>query len=293
MIVIDQSDDNATGQRLGAIPHQGELRYHRTRSRGVGPALQEGFEAARSPYILRTDDDCEVSPDWAAAMAKSLRDRHDVGVVFSNVVAAPFDPTTGYTPICERHQDEVIRSAFGTLRRRGLGAGVAYRREALEDIGGFDASLGPGCPLGATDDWDIELRVLLRNWLVFHNSAVEVVHHGYRSFAEGKIHARRDWYGIGALFAKLIRAGHPSVIPAAAWQLVAYGILPPINDVIHLRRPRGIGRVAAFFRGFGAALRVRIDRRTMRFVGLQTPDGPIESGDASGHQPKSLPEVHG
>ena len=108
--------------------------------------------------------------------------------------------------------------------------------------------------------------MLLRHWRVFHTSGVEVVHHGFRTFAEGKVHARRDWYGIGALFAKLIRSGRVSVVPVAAWQLFVHGLLPPAKDVLHLRRPRGIGRITAFFRGFGVALRAPIDRRTMLFV---------------------------
>jgi GT2 family glycosyltransferase len=266
VIVIDQSDGDETRERLESLGADGALRYHRSRRRGVGPALTEGLRVARAAYILRTDDDCTVRPDWAAGMVRALQARPGVGLVFSNVVAAPFDASAGYTPECVRDRDEMIRTVFGTLRHRGLGAAVAFRRDALEEIGGFDPALGPGTPHPAGEDWDVELRMLLRNWHVYHASEIEVVHFGFRSFSDGKVHARRDWFGIGALFAKLIRCGRLSVVPVAVWQLLAYGVAPPLNDLAHFRRPRGIGRITAFFGGFAAALRVPIDRHTMRFI---------------------------
>jgi GT2 family glycosyltransferase len=291
VIVVDQSDDNESHERLGSIPHGGRLRYYRSRTKGVGSALREGARLARSAYILRTDDDCEVGPDWAAGMLDALVEHPDVGLVFSNVVGAPCDLRTGYIPASERDHDELITSVFGTIKHRGLGASAAYRREALFDVGGNDAALGAGSRFKASDDWDLELRMLLRNWRVLHITDVEVVHYGFRSFAEGRVHSRRDWHGIGAMFCKLIRAGHPSMAVLASRQFAMYAVLPPINDALHLRRPRGIGRVTAFCQGFTAALRAPIDRRTMRFV---QPDVliPVDGcGHVSGRQTSALPNV--
>jgi glycosyltransferase involved in cell wall biosynthesis len=291
VIVVDQSDDDESRARLAAIPHGGRLRYHRSRTKGVGSALREGARLARSAYILRTDDDCEVMPDWAAGMLDALVRHPDVGLVFSNVVGAPCDRQTGYIPTCERDHDELITSVFRTIKHRGLGAAAAYRREALFDVGGNDAALGAGSLFKASDDWDLELRMLLKRWHVLHITDVEVLHYGFRNFAEGRAHSRRDWHGIGAMFCKLIRAGHPSMTVLASRQFVVHALLPPINDALHLRRPRGIGRVTAFCRGFAAALRTPIDRRTMRFVQPEVLIPADGFGDVSGRHPSPLPNV--
>ncbi len=291
VVIVDQSDDDETRRQLQAMPHDARVRYLRSHARGVGAALREGSRLARSGYILRTDDDCEVRPAWAAGMADSLRRHPDVGMVFSNVVAGPYDPRSGYIPACVRHHDELITSVFRTIKHRGLGAGAAYRREALFDVGGSDGALGAGSVFKASDDWDLELRMLLRKWHIFHTVDVEVVHHGYRTFAEGRIHSRRDWHGIGAMFSKLIRAGHPTMVVLAARQFFVYAVFPPLSDALRLRRPRGIGRVTAFCRGFAVALDTPIDRRTMRFVRPEVIDLTDGSGDVSSRESSALPTV--
>jgi glycosyltransferase involved in cell wall biosynthesis len=266
IIVVDQSDDEESAEVVKRLGQNGDVRYHRSETVGLGAALGEGIELARSPYIVRTDDDCEAPPGWVAAMADALRQRPNVGVVFSNVEAAPFDPTTGYIPDCHQDHSHLVRSILATYRWRGLGSGMAFRREAAIQIGGFDCALGPGARFGSCEDWDLEVRLLARRWWAFYAADIEIVHHGYRSFAQGREHARRDWMGIGAMFGKLVRAGHLSALPLAAWELGVNAVLPPLTDLLHLRAPRGVGRIRAFGIGFASGIRMRVDRRTIRFV---------------------------
>jgi glycosyltransferase involved in cell wall biosynthesis len=265
LVVVDQSNGDATRRLIDGIDDC-RVRYHRSNTRGLGAALARGVAVARSQFIVRIDDDCEVEPYWVAQMAKSLRDHAAAGMVCSNVVAAPFDAAAGYVPTLERNADHLTRSILGTARLHGLGAGVAYRRDALDGIGGFDPALGSGSQFRSSEDWDTQLRMLLRGWFVFHDASLEVTHHGFRSFADGREHARNSWFGIGAMFSKLVRVGPPSLWLLATWKFAADAVVPPFLDVLHLHRPRGIGRVRAFCRGFVLAFRVPVDRKTMRFV---------------------------
>ena len=278
LVIVDQSDGDESERVVEAF-HDPRLRYHHSETRGLGEALARGFVVARSEFIVRIDDDCEVDRQWVASMVDSLRANAKAGMVCSNVVAAPFDATAGYVPTSERDTDHLTRSIFGTARLHGLGAGVAYRRSALEDIGGFDLALGSGSQFRSCEDWDTQLRMLLRGWFVFHDSSVEVRHHGFRSFEEGREHSRNSWYGIGAMFAKLVRVGPPSVWLLASWKFAADAVVPPFMDVLHLHRPRGIARVRAFCRGFLLAIRVPVDRKTMRFVTRSDATAHNTSGD--------------
>src|SRR5262249_56505037 len=98
--------------------------------------------------------------------------------------------------------------------------------------------------------------------------------------------------GRGALCGRLIRGGRRRVIPAAAWQLGAHGLLPPMNDIVHFRRPRGVGRITAFCEGFAVALRTPVDRRKMRFLEPKTPVEPSGQRDVSDNESRSLADVH-
>jgi hypothetical protein len=220
---------------------------------------------ARSGIVVCTDDDCEAPPDWVAGMAAVLRQRPDVGAVFSNVLAGPHDPAAGYIPHFEPESDRLLRSVLASRYMRGLGAGMAVRRDAVLGVGGMDESLGPGARFPSADESDIASRMLLRGWSVFQTTQVAIVHHGFRSLAEGREHGRRDWGASGAAMGKLVRAGHLSVMVLALWTFGSFAILPPMNDVLHLRRPRGLGKIVSFCKGFGAGMASPVDRRTMTF----------------------------
>jgi hypothetical protein len=266
LIVIDQSDEGRRDETRLLLPDDGRLRYVPSRTRGLGAGLDEGLSLATWPVIVHTDDDCVVSPEWVLGMAMTLEDHPRAGLVFCNVVAAPYDPSEGYVPTYEVGRTRILRSVLATCLGRGLGAGMAFRQSAVREVGGVDAMMGAGSRFHSCEDWDIELRMLLSGWEVVHTPEVSVVHHGFRTFAEGRDHAMRDWFGIGACMAKLARAGHPSALVIAAWQLGVYGVLPPLGDVIRLRRPRGLQRVVSFCRGFAVGLVSPVDPARLRFA---------------------------
>jgi len=265
LIIVDQSDGSETERLLGTLGPNPHLRYVRGRTRGLGAGLDEGLRLARSSLVIHTDDDCVVAPDWVAGMARALNDRPAVALVFCNVLAAPHDPDLGYVPAYERHATRVIRSPLATCRGRGLGAGMGFRRDAILSIGGVDVMMGAGSKFCSGEDLDIELRLLFKGWRVLQTADFTVVHHGFRTFEEGRGHAIRDWIGLGACLGKLIRAGHPSVLLIAAWELGAHAALPLLMDLCHLRRPRGIQRIVSFFRGFARGLAAPVERSTMCF----------------------------
>jgi GT2 family glycosyltransferase len=266
LVVIDQSDGGDTALALTGQTSRGLVRVVRSQTRGVGAALNEGLSLARAPIVIRTDDDCEVDPGWIAGMAALFDNRPNVAMAFCNVVAAPHDDRAGYVPGYVRNRNRLLRSPIDTLSGLGMGAGVAFRRDALVAIGGFDAKMGPGSPFQSGDDWDVELRALLKGWQVLHTADLAVVHHGFRTFAEGRQHARRDWFGIGACYGKLARTRRPSMWLLGAWELGANAILPPLTDVAHLRRPRGFQRIAGFCQGYATGLTAPIDKQTYRFA---------------------------
>jgi hypothetical protein len=198
-------------------------------------------------------------------MAATLAAHPDVALVFSNVVPPSYDRQLGYVPAYERTTDRLVRSIGATCWGRGLGAGMALRRDVVLDIGGFDEEIGPGARFRSGDDWDLELRLLLKGWYVYETANLWVLHHGFRTYAEGRRHSSLCWYGMGTVVAKPVRAGHPQAFGIAAWQLLANAAAPAMVDLVHLRRPRGLGRIWAFSRGFTRGLLTRVDRIDLKY----------------------------
>lgn len=266
LIVMDQSEGTESEQALAGFAGDPRLRYTRTRARGKGASLNEGLRLARGAVVACTDDDCVASPEWPRAMATAMESQPKAAIVFCNVLPEPHDPAEGYVPAYERRRDRVLRSVADARAGLGLGAGMALRREAILALGGFDELFGPGSRFGSGDDWDISLRALLNGWEVYQVANLSVLHHGFRSWSEGRVHAHRDWVAIGALCAKPIRAGDFRALTFAAWLFTVQALWPPVRDVLRLRRPRGLARITGFARGFIAGLRTPVDRRTLVFA---------------------------
>jgi hypothetical protein len=100
---------------------------------------------------------------------------------------------------------------------------------------------------------------------VYETADLAVIHHGFRTLKEGRAHAHRDWFAIGGVCAKPLRAGFMSAAVVALWYVAAYVVWPVFEDLFRLRRPRGLSRITGFIGGFAQGIRTPVDRKTLLF----------------------------
>jgi hypothetical protein len=95
----------------------------------------------------------------------------------------------------------------------GAGANMAFRREALAGIGGFDVALGAGTPALACEDTLALTMVLLAGHRIAYEPAALMRHH-HRLDVDG-LGRQLEGYGVGltAYYAALLRH-RPGVLPA-------------------------------------------------------------------------------
>lgn len=265
LIVVDQSDDDSTERILSGPEFTGHVQYVRSATRGKGAAMNEGIRLATSPFIVCTDDDCEAPPGWVEGMAELLVGADRVAVAFCRVEAPPHDRSAGYVPVYLPARRRLMRSALATCAHRGIGAGMVLRRAAVLELGGMDESLGPGARFPSGDDWDFEVRALLKGWHALETPDLAITHHGFRTYAQGRAHTRRDWLALGGVAAKPMRAGHPVALLMALYVVVIDAVLPMARDLLRLRKPSGAQRIIAFCRGYVRGLRTPVDRATLRY----------------------------
>jgi glycosyltransferase involved in cell wall biosynthesis len=265
LIVVDQSDDDSTRDALRQFDGDGRLRYVRSSGRGVGLSRNEAAAAARGPIIAYTDDDCEVPPRWLRDVRDAFADPR-VGIVFSSVIAAPFDYTAGTTPATGYARTQVFRSNLAYSRTSGMGAGLSIRRGCLDAVSGFDRMLGPGSPLYSGEDLDIGIRALLRGWSVMEAPSIGVVHHGFRDLDAYRHLLARDWAAAGAVQAKFVKAGRLSILPRVAYDLVYRIGWQGLSPLLRGKKPTGVRKAAAFGRGFWKGLRTPVDPASLHFI---------------------------
>lgn len=270
VVVIDQSADRLTAEAFEPLTVDSRVHYVRSAERGKGAALNAGLAAARTDIVACTDDDCLTPANWLDSMAAAFEGRANVAVTFGAVSPVPHDPSRGYVPSYEPKEDRIVTSILQKASARGIGACMGLRRSAVLELGGFDPAFGPGGTFGSGDDWDIAARALIAGYAVYETASVRVTHDGFRTLEEGRSHARRDWYAIGAVCAKPLRAGHPKAAVVAAQVFLGDALWPPVRDMLHRRRPLGITRIFAFVAGFTRGLRTPVHRNTLVFHSRRT-----------------------
>lgn len=273
VIVVDQSDGDHTERALAALRADERLRYIHSDRPGKTRAMNQAIELARGRVVLFTDDDCELPPDWASTMVRSFDADPRIGVVFCSVVAGDHDPTGGFVPVFIVDQDHIFRTPWRVARPE-MGAGMALRSSMLRELGGFDEAMGPGGRFPSADDTDVAFRALRAGWHVTNTAATAVIHHGFRTNEDGAELTRRDWFALGGVCGKAIRCRAWAIAPMAVYLPVYLGIVRPLVEAVRSRsRPRGLGRVLHFARGFGEAVRADVDPKMMTFVTVGSAPG--------------------
>lgn len=142
VVVDDASTDDTAAvlERLHAATSLDLGVVHRAVNGGPAVARNDGIAAARGRLVAFTDDDCVPSPGWLQALVDAMGDGH-------RVVVGRTEPDPGAV---EGPFSRTLRMHDATFLQT---ANVLYRREALDAVGGFDASLRTG------EDTDLGLRV--------------------------------------------------------------------------------------------------------------------------------------
>jgi len=264
VVVVDQSASDETAEAVRRLAGDDpRVTYMRSNTVGSGVAHNIAVANARGPIVSFTDDDCEVCPDRLRLFARHFAENPDVGQIFGAVYAGPHDASASFVPDYPVPHFKRVTNPWLKWRERGIGANMAFRKEALEAAGPFDEVLGPGAPLYACLDGDMTYRVLRAGYTVLNVPDAYVIHHGFRPWAEGQRMMRRVGMGVGAAYMKHLRLGDLAVLPT----LVAEGLRCIAWQRLLLARWRHVGfaRFYGYLKGMAASFQYGIDRDTRTY----------------------------
>jgi GT2 family glycosyltransferase len=276
--IVDQSEDDTT--EAAVAPHlraDPRVRYLRSRSRGSNLARDAGVAAGHAPYILFTDDDCRVEPGWVTAMASELSHR-ETSAVFGRVVPeddvqAGLPPAEAVSPAVRLAvKDFPCRQEYAGNRFRldfGHGANMGLRRDAYEEVGGFDLLLGTGGPLRAWPERDLGYRILSRGGRIVYTPEAVVHHRQWRSWNEVRRTFRNYAFGTGAVAGKYLRAGDWGGAYVLLQWLVDQGARQVASGVLKWQSWQkveiGLSQIIYPWVGLWHSLRYTVDRKSVLY----------------------------
>jgi glycosyltransferase involved in cell wall biosynthesis/GT2 family glycosyltransferase len=268
VMVVDQSTDTESAAVFKELVG-GLAGFHYLASDRVGAAVARN-DGARSlgkevDLLLFTDDDCEVPPDWIERWRGFFESHPSVSIAFGKVDVPDFDPTTGLIPSFDPGHEESVWGPEVFSRGAGfvgMSANMAIRRDAFDDVGGFDGAFGPGARFRAGDDPDLALRTVQAGYLLGRTAEPTVMHYGFRNTLEASRLGHGYSAGTAAMYVKLVRCRDWAAARFMARDLGRL-VAQIVRRTLTGQRPTGFNGLRGFMAVIPDAARcpVDVDRR--------------------------------
>ena len=211
IVVVDNapSDPDAVPAVLESLDVPVPVRYVLESRAGHARGKNAGWRAAKADIVAFVDDDEIPDRYWLAEIVRGFAARPKVGCVTGMVLPAElrtetqqlFEELAGLPKVRGFNQEVYEpghpQSPLWPNPPFGVGGNVAFRREVLADIGGYDVSMGLGTPTKGADDNLIFARTLLaQHTLVYQPSAF--VFHFHRDTLDG-LKTQLHGYAVGTV----------------------------------------------------------------------------------------------
>jgi glycosyltransferase involved in cell wall biosynthesis len=174
---------------------------------GVSRARNTGWRSASGAIVAYTDDDCYPAPDLVDVILARFERERELGFLGGAVL--PHDPSDAPVTFVAIREPVQIRPGGFVTPGLLISANLAFRREVLKAIGGFDVAFGYGAGFAGgkvdavIEDADAAARAAVVGWHGRYDPEAVVRHH-HRRRPGSDVEAIRRAYdvGRGAFFAK-------------------------------------------------------------------------------------------
>jgi GT2 family glycosyltransferase len=170
VIIVDDGSTDATA----AIARGYGFRVISTENRGLASARNTGLQAAKGEIVAYIDDDAYPDPDWLRYLAHTFMSTDYAGVGGPNM--APSGDGLVADAVANAPGGPVHVLLSDSEAEHIPGCNMAFRRECIEDIGGFDSQFR-----SAGDDVDICWRLSESGRRIGFSPGAMVWHHARSS----------------------------------------------------------------------------------------------------------------
>jgi hypothetical protein len=227
VVVVDNAPTSDAVQDIvkDHVAGEANFRYFVESRPGLSWARNAGVAVATSDIIAFLDDDDEPDEYWLAGIAGGFSRNSRIGCVTGIILPATLDTVAevlyeyigghskgrGFTR--EIFSRTGQQSPLFPLPPFGAGANMAFLREAIDSIGGFDVALGAGTSTAGGEDTLAMTLSMLADYEIAYEPCALMWHH-HREDVDGLTRQLHGYsISLTAFYAALIRH-RPSVFPA-------------------------------------------------------------------------------
>lgn len=182
LVVVDNASRSDERPQLTALPPGASCLIQNETNLGFAAANNLGAMDAQTPYLVLLNPDAFPEPSWLAALIAAAERRPNAGAIGSTQIRANDDLLFDGTGDVMHASGLAYRSNYGCKRGETPPEGESFavcaaamlvRREAFEEIGGFDARY-----FCYVEDIDLCFRLRLAGWAIVQCPDAVVAHVG-------------------------------------------------------------------------------------------------------------------
>lgn len=233
-IVVDDGSSDSTPQVCASFgaKYTKRFRFFAEDRKGKSNALNIGIVKAYGEILAFTDDDVICAPDYIPNII-DIFDRYPVDAAQGRTLLSSENVLPDW--LAARHREFLGQSDYGeeiqlSFPRHLTGANMVVRAAVARAIGGFAPELGPGTPVGFSEDTDFSRRLRQRGCRVIY--APQILVHHFPPIQFTKPFFRKRYFRLGRSRA------YYQPYPTPLWQFGLYVAKNWIfNDAKALRYP--------------------------------------------------------
>jgi glycosyltransferase involved in cell wall biosynthesis len=214
LLIIDNAPSDSRTADL--VERFSEARYVLEACPGLNFARNRAWREARGDLIAYLDDDVVVDSGWFAGLQEAWVENPDAAA-FTGLVM-PLSLDTRAQVLFEKRNG--FRRGFDKIRFGqellgnplypcgagifGAGCNMAFRRQTLQELGGFDEALDTGASLPGGGDLDIFYRIIRAGYVLVYEPSFMVFH----EHRESDSALRRQYYTWGLGFMAFVEKSY-------------------------------------------------------------------------------------
>ena len=218
-IIVVDNRPGVGSDPLPELPGSQQVRVFAEPKRGVSAARNLGIAMSTGDFVAFTDDDAVVDTGWLRALGTRFALDADVegigGLVLPmELMTAPqlwfeefyggFSPSFRAEKLSIERLKGIDKMFPYAVGRFGAGCNMAYRRSALERIGGFDTNIGGGTPAKGGEDVGIGINLVVMGGTFAYEPAAVVRHTHRRTEDEFMSQVFNYGTGLTAMYTAMI-----------------------------------------------------------------------------------------
>ena len=260
LLVVDSASPPDAAADIARLADQAGARLIRSERPGLSIARNIGLAAATAPWTAWLDDDAVPEPEWAPRLVAAIDALPGDAVALGGRIEPEWEaPLPAWWPASLRGVLTIVewggRGEIGQDLPDGVaiyGANMAFRTDALREVGGFPEDLGRvGGRLLSGEEEEVLSRLQSRGGRIFYDGGIAVRHSiQAERLRPAWLISRLHWQGATDAL-RHRRRGLPRRAPGAAAKLLVQAplLLWPRQSEALLRARCGAAYNLGYLRG--------------------------------------------